>query len=329
MSWPAWIDELRERYLADEASVFVVDGVTDGGPARQLVQFLKRTREVVGVLRPAPLPSRLEFADFTDRTSFERLVKAADVLAGGPLAVSEADPSGALARIWRALSTSGVDQGWIVTDTERLVPAPRKRVDPIPGSPDLFAWPTHPVLRRSNNVVVFLANDAANVRHELLQGAALISIRGRTGAEPATTEAAAEAEPLDAVEAPAPPPRGVDEEALRAELEAALVSALVAHPEEHRPSRLPVMEAVARVVAARRPDRWGPLAFSLDPEGAPLVQGQGADAFLAAWRGDIALDASAGMLLRELRGGFSEQAPPPLDPTALGALVRRVGRLLA
>lgn len=334
MSWPGWIDELRERYLADEASVFVIDGVTDGEPAKQLVQFLKRTRQVVGVLRPAPPPSRLEFADFTDRTSFERLVKAADVLAGGALAVSEAEPSGALARIWRALSTQGVDQGWIVTDTERLVPAPRKRVDPIPGAPDLFAWARHPTLRQSNNVLVFLANDVANVRHELLDGAAHVSIAGRLhlgaeGAESASDPLTADTEDLLAtMEAPAPPPPVEPTDDLRADLEAALVHALVTHPEEHRPAKLPVMEAVARVVAARRPDRWGALSFSLDAEGAPLVQGPGADAFLAAWQADIALDASAGMLLKALPSAFSEQSPPALDGTGIGALVRRVGRLV-
>jgi hypothetical protein len=350
MSWPGWIDELKQRYLADEASVFVIDGVVDDEPARTLVQFLKQTREVVGVLRPAPPPARLEFADFIDRTKFERLVKAADVLAGGALAVSESDPSGALARIWRAMTTSGVDQGWIVTDTERLVPAPRKRVDPIPGAPELFAWPTHPTLRRSNNVLVFLTNDAANVRPELLEGAALISIADRVWSEPSTADTA---ELLDTVEAAAPAsqaaapgleaaapgleaaapgleaaPPAPTADPLRADLEAALSRALATHPAEHRPARLPVMDAVAQVVAARRPDRWGALTFALDAEGAPAVEGPGAEAFLEAWRGDIALDASAGMLLRAAAQPASEQGPPPLDATAVGALVRRVGRLL-
>ncbi len=87
------------------------------------------------------------------------------------------------------------------------------------------------------------------------------------------------------------------------------------------------MHAVARVVRTHRPELWGELAFGV-ADGEVSISGPGAQAFQDAWRRDIALDAAAGMLLKSLRGGFSEQAPPALDDTAVTALTKRVGRLL-
>lgn len=333
MSWPRWIDELKERYLADEANVFVVDGITDDrrwtvdgeslDAVKILVRFLRRTREVVGVLRPAPPPSRLEFADFTDRTRFENLVKAAAVLGGTAQALAENEPEQALGRIWQALGTAGTAQGWIVTDTERLVPAARKRVEPIPGAPALFAWARHPALRRSNNLVVFLASDASAVRAELLDGAGLVHARPGAAPTPAPDEVSTEESSADA-----PSPRARADEALREDLERALVDALVSWPEESRAARLPVMDAVARVLASHRPDRFAEVQLSTDAEGVVVAGGAGGDVFLAAWKGDVALDAAAAMLLKGVSGAFTASSPPPLDATATGALTRRVERLL-
>jgi hypothetical protein len=181
MAWPPWIEELRQRFVADEASAFLVHGEVvdpvwevDGerlDAVDVLVRFLRPTRQVVGILRPAPPPARLEFAEFTDRAKFDNLVRAYEVVEGRTDPLNEQDAEDALGRIWRALSTAGTDQAYLITDTDRLVPGHRKRLDPIPGAPDLLAWPTHPVLRRSNNVLVFLAPAPESVRSELVEGA--------------------------------------------------------------------------------------------------------------------------------------------------------------
>jgi hypothetical protein len=185
MGWPGWIEELRTRFLADEASAFLVHGDVTGkvwdidGEALDavevLIRFLRPTRPVIGILRPHPPPSRLEFADFTDRSKFENLVRAFEAVEGRTDHLGEQDPEQALGRIWRALSTAGTDQAYLVTGTERLVPSHRKRVDPIPGAPDLFAWPHHATLRRSNNVLVFLTADPSTVRAELRAAATEIA----------------------------------------------------------------------------------------------------------------------------------------------------------
>ncbi len=116
---------------------------------------------------------------------------------------------------------------------------------------------------------------------------------------------------------------------LRGELRQEVVRALITHPEEHRADRIPVMDAVACVLARRLPETLGALTFQLDDEGAVVVDGPGEEWFHSVWRGDIALDASASMLLKSLPSGFSAQARPHLDDTAVAALAKRVARILA
>lgn len=331
MTWPQWIEELKDRYLAEQGNVFLLVGKasvkqwTVGGEtldaATVLVRFLKRTREVVAVLRPAPLPSRLEFAEISDRQKFENLVKAYDLLQGRALPLLETEPHQALGRIWRALSTTGTHQGYIVTEAERLLPGHRKRIDPIPGAPELLTWPTDATLTRSNNILVFLASSLESVRAEFAESTIVIEL----------IEAPPPPPPSPRPPRPPPPevPAPSDGEApfdLESALRDALVEALSSQPAEHRAARLPVMSAVAQVVSQQRPDRWGTLSFSLDADGVAEVEGPGAEAFLEAWRGDVALDAAAGMLIKSLPTSFS--ADHGLDPTAIGALVRRVERLL-
>jgi len=187
MAWPGWIEELRARFLADEASAFLVHGqVTDDvwdvdgqtlDAVGVLVRFLRPTRPVIGILRPHPPPSRLEFAAFTDRAKFENLVRVYEAVEGRTDHLDEQDPEHALGRIWRALSTTGTDQAYVVTGADRIAPGHRKRVEPIPGAPDLFSWPRHATLRKSNNVMVFLVEDPATVRVELREAATSIEAR--------------------------------------------------------------------------------------------------------------------------------------------------------
>jgi hypothetical protein len=338
MTWPQWIEELKERYLADAGNVFLLIGPaqakrwTLGGETldavQVLIRFLKRTREVVAVLRPAPLPSRLEFADITDRQKFENLVKAYDLLQGRALPLVETEPHQALGRIWRALSTTGTPQAYLITETERLLPGHRRRVDPIPGAPELLGWPSEPTLTRSNNLMVFLAADRSAIRSEFADQAVCIELKQAAPPPPPVRDIAPPAlldqgEPDQAGEDGAAEPEAFD---LQAELREALVESLATMPAEYRAARLPVMAAVARVVRIVRPERWGELSFALDADGAPVVTGQGAETFLSAWRGDVALDAAAGMLVKSLPTSFSPEHG--LDGTAVGALTRRVDRLL-
>jgi len=381
MSWPRWTDELKDHYLGDEASAFLVVGdihaerwQVDGvslDAANVLVRYLARTRQVVGVLRNG-VAKGLRFSTFADEQKFDELVDAALMVTGNALALSPREPLEAMGRIWQALNTRGTDQAYMIVDVDKMVPGRRRRVDPIPGAPSLFDWPDHPVLRQSNNLLVFLAPSVDSVRSELAEACWVIDLS--TSGEPTAEQRAAMAhltqdvldddvsssegagpasEPAPASEAadvppqPSPPPTEPAAEAAAPEpaappapagplswedvvphLERALVAALVAHPEEHRPAKLPVMDAVALTMEGLGSVGWSGLTFSLDDEENAAVEGTGSDDFIAMWRGDIALDAAAGMLLKALRGGFSESAPPDLDETAVRALAKRITKKL-
>ncbi len=353
MSWPAWTEALKERFVADEASAFLVVGdihakswQVEGemlDAANVLVRLLARSRPVVGVLRTG-VGGGLRFPTFADEKKFDELVDAALLLSGTSAALSSREPVEALGRIWQALNTRGTDQAYMVVDVDNLLPRRRKRVDPIPTAPGIFEWAEHPVLRQSNNLVVFLASSLEAVRPELAQTCSVIRLDGT----PVLDEEAQQAlehlqEDVDAPSAvvaepsargvvppPAPPPVPVaiaGYEVLIPLLEKALVHALVLHPEEHRPAKLPVMQAVAEVMEQAGAG-WHGLSFALDEEGAAVVDGDGAADFLAMWKGDIALDAASGMLLKALTGGFSESNPPDLDETAMRALAKRVAKKL-
>ena len=350
MAWPEWIEELKRRYLADEANVFVLYGDIasatfdiDGerlGCVEVLRRFLSRSRPIVGVFRPWPHPSRLEFVGVHDRNRFENLVKAHDLLEGRTDALRETHPPEALARIWRALHTTGTDQAYVLLDAERLLPSHRRSVTPIPGAPSLAEWPMDSALRKSNNLIVLLTESENLVRPAFLDVTARIRVRApdaddtleevETG--PSVTPERPEPPPPPAtpVRAPVPsiPPDGPDVDDVRRDLEPTLLRTVLTHPVKHRAARLPVMDAVAQVIAHHRPAVWGTLVLGLDEEGEIEISGTGARRFLEAWRSDIALDAAAGMLLNNLDGTYTDQQPPPLDNTAVTALCKRIVKVI-
>ncbi len=348
MSWPAWTEALKERFVADEASAFLVVGdihakrwLVEGeslDAANVLVRLLARSRPVVGVLRTG-MAGGLRFSTFTDEKKFDELVDAAMLMSGAAVALSARLPMEALGRIWQALNTVGHDQAYMIVDIDNLLPRRRKRLDPVPTAPRLFDWPHHPTLRKSNNVVVFLATSLEALRPELVEACSVIRLDG-TPVLDETTAAALEhleedvgspsvvdvSSSVGAEPAAAPLP-AAGFEVLMPLLEKALVRALLDHPEEHRPKRLPVMKAVADVMEEGGAG-WRGLTFSLDDEGDVVVEGDGGADFLAMWKGDIALDAAGGMLLKALTGGFSAGHPPDLDETAMRALSKRVAKKL-
>lgn len=364
MHWPTWIDALKDRYLADEANVFVLHGAVDGttfpvGDEQLdcvgiLRRFLSRTRPVVGVLRPWPHPARIEFAGILDRTHFENLVKAHEFVTGRTDALQESEPTEALARIWRALDTVGTDQAYLITDAQRIAPGHRRRVDEIPGAPTLLQWPIDPGLRASNNLIALLVEDPRTLREELLERCAVIEVTAPAAPDLSTTPMplpdfedlsdtpeptlvptddlpAALDEPLAAEPEPTlvPPDPGLptDPESLHDGLKRALVRAFLTHDAGHRAALLPVMEATAEVLATHRPDLWGTLTFQLGEDRAPVVTGTGSDRFLPLWRGDITMDAAASMITRELP---TDGAPTVhhLDETGVRVLAKRIAKQL-
>lgn len=353
MGWPDWIDALREHYLADHGNVFLLHGAlgatfdVDGEPLDvigALVRFLGRTRQIIGVLRP---DEPLSFPHMGDQARFERMVNAREVVTGQRLPRDSTVTEDQLGLIWTSLCGTGVDQAFLVTDLDRILPGHRKRVEPIGAdAPPLWEWPRR--LHQSNDIVVLLAPTPELVRAEVVEAAVVIEVA--PPAPPRRIEApdvhadarsAADAEmdamfPDGAVREPASPPpppadSAPDGDELGDALADALQRTLPMHPVATWPSRLPVLHAVA-VVLADVDDRVGLIELALDDDGRPVGTGPGADWFFARWRADVALDAAAGMLLNGIEvpdGADHVTGPVPLDATAMSVLIKRLRRVLS
>lgn len=330
MSDPAWLEALKQAYLADQASVFLLHG---GGADLDdaLVAFLSRTREVVGLLSP---PAALRFPEIGDHGHFDRILAAVFLAEGRHVPLREDVPEQALARLWVAMADATTPQGYVVTGVDKLWPRQRKAPPPLAaGAPPIWEWPAHPRLRRSNHILLLVAANLDAVNEDLVAAAFSIAVGGASGRAPAgpttapAATAPAPAAPTDAEPAVDRAPRKaaepVSDELVEA-LARAVSGSLARHDETTRPSKLPILAAVAELAGART-GAPGALAWSLDEGGQPVATGDGAAAFLARWRADIALDAAAGMLIAKLGSGPVDG----LDPTALRALAKRVQRLLA
>ena len=321
-----WIDELKQRYLAGEGNVVLLHG--DVGPAlvQGLVDMLGATRQVVGVLTE----DGMEFPAFGDQARFEQLVSAAQLMAGSTDVLGRRKLEDTLGRVWFALQTDGTDCAFIVPDAHRFAPGRRRRHEDISGgAPPLIDWPLDPSLRRTNHLVVLLAPSADAIREELVERCITLEVAPEAlvpepAPEPVVAPAeldAAAAEPLPTPvpRTPAAPPAEPAED-LGPALEAAVGRHVVEATPEEIAAFLPVMRGVAEVISARAPNAYGAVALALE-EGSVVPTTSGAEAFLARWRGDIALGASASMIL----GG---EETGQLDPTGMRALTRRVGRWL-
>jgi hypothetical protein len=196
MSWPVWIEELKRRYLAGEASVFLLSGdVVEGrwsldGEAldapSMLRRFLERSKDIVGIFEPDPSlgadpvelrRSKLSFPGVQDYGMFKRLLSARFTLDGRSTAQRTDSVEEAMGLIWMALGSPGRSQAWILQDAGRIAPARRKRFPEYAhGAPALASWNRDTALRGSDNVVILLVEDASSVRADVLESLTLIEV---------------------------------------------------------------------------------------------------------------------------------------------------------
>ena len=327
-----WLENLKARYLADEASVFVLHGQL-AGTTEALVEMLSTSKDIVGVLRPG---ADVAFPLLEDMGRFNRLVSSEEVLTGRPReAIAHRTLPWNLGRIWLALGALGTSQAYIVEDLHLVVPHDKRFPAALGGgAPALAEWCGNRRIRNANHVLILLAPELDRVRRDVLEAASLIEVGAQRGVERAVapaSEALAKAAVVDAqveaavddisegLPASSPAPGVFDAEGLASLLEPQLVQTLLSHPPEHHASRLPVLEAVGTVLHQLAPERFGALTWSVDEDGKAVVSGGGGDELVALWRSDIALDASAGMLLKEA---------PKVSEVGLRALSRRLAKRL-
>lgn len=355
MSDPTWLEAIKDAYLADRASVFLLHGPgtadtwTLDGEERSFIDvlrtFLARSREVVGQMDP---PQALRFPGIGDVGRFERILSAAFLVAGAHLTLADDEPEQALAKIWIALSDANTPQGYVIGSVDTLYPAHRKRVLELAAdAPELWDWCTHDRLRKANHIVLLVARELSHVRPELIGAAETIEVRkaAARAPEPAVAPEAVAPEgvapepvrpqidtPAGEVDTatgsvgevpPSPSPvRGggeVDLDALVNDLNTAIRAAIASQDEELRAAKAPVMAGVATILGERTGSP-GALTWAVDEDGKAVASGDGADDFLARWRSDIALDASAGMVI----GKLGKDLPDRLDETGLRAMAKRL-----
>lgn len=238
MMWPQWIETLKERYLADQASVFVLHGAVASGRwsfagdavdcPELLRRFLERSRDMVGVLEwetaVVPAKPRLRFPGIEDRGRFARHLGARMVLDGVTEPLEPATAEKALGLMWLAMDTPGASQGWILTQAHRLAHA-RKRHAVQTGlkGPALDTWPKAPWLRESNNVVVLLVEDLSELSEALVSQCEVIEVPESAPAAAASPAAVQEPSTQNAM----------------AEIEAALAAAS-SEPDPYSLSRAPL-----------------------------------------------------------------------------------------
>lgn len=285
MTWPTWIDALKERYLADEGSVFVLHGdVVEGRWAYaggvvdcggMLRVFLERSRDVVGHLRvdtvSVPARMRLDFPGIGDRGAFTRRVEARMTLDKIARRADTTELPGALGLIWYGLQSQGIAQAWILHHGERLVPARKRHLAELAyGAPPLPTWNDDAALRASNNVVIVLAQDLGQVRSDLVDSAVVIEVPQSRAAPPPSA--------MDEVERALAERRAAPVAVSLADAEAEVEAALAADaddgvslrrrrdPEDLGPAPLPQVDAPAPT-----PHVPEPTPAPVSPEPAPDV----------------------------------------------------------
>ncbi len=181
MSWPPFIEELRRRYRADEANLFLLHGgVAEGrwdigGQAVDcltlLVRMLVQTREVLGVFDPGV---GLTFSTLEDELRFHRIVAARRTLDNQTRALDLDQLEDALVAIWTAVTTATTRQAFVILHAERL--AARSRLKLPDGVPAPVDWAGHPDLRATDNALLLLADDLPAVRTGLGSGLAEVTV---------------------------------------------------------------------------------------------------------------------------------------------------------
>ena len=321
MTWPAWLEAVRERYGSGQASVFVITGDLAGvwqheGASYDVralcVRMLEGTRDVIGTWS---MENGLTFHTPHDGMRFRRHVEARRLQEMRVAALSERDPWDALALVWSCGTHPGMRQGYLLTDAHQLAPVGSKagRWHTLPNkAPPLDGWPTAPALRDQDCLVLLFVNDK-KCRPELLElpGAAVITVPAPPAPvapppPPVAPPAPAMAEVGTAEGPPAPPKSGVDPE-LSQEILAALTEACARLLPGPWPDLAPAVQALGAVLERRAPDQ--------------VPAGTGADVAARWLSEDVSARLSAETALDAAAAG------QPMPEAAAAALARRYLRL--
>ena len=189
---PVWAQELRARYLAGEASMFLLHGnVRDVQPwdtgdgatrwldlRRFLEEFLGRTRDIVVYYN---LSQGLQFPDRVHEKRFQTAIDTRRVTEGrSPLAVLPRTPAKAVPLIEELITIPTRPSGVIIDFFEMI--APNSDVS-FMGTDDranlvsLQRWPTDPGFLQTDNLVILITEHLSDVSRRILASPQLATLQ--------------------------------------------------------------------------------------------------------------------------------------------------------
>lgn len=190
-SLPAWAASLRDRYLAGEASLFLLHGnVRDLQPWREddgirwiglpafLEQFLARTRDVLvryDVSRGLAFPDRVHERRFTQVVDARRALEGQHALPTLPR-----DIGGALEAIEAVITDPSQRSGVILDFFEMIAPradAAFLTLDDKAARVRLRRWSSDPAVLSTDNLVILVAESLADLSPDVVSSPQLVTIQ--------------------------------------------------------------------------------------------------------------------------------------------------------
>ena len=190
---PAWAQELRERYLAGESSLFLLHGNVrdlfawegaDGSisyiPLREFLErFLSRSKDIVAYYN---VSEGIEFPEKAMEGRFRRSVNALRATSGkAELAGALPKTPGEAMQLLESLFTDvGQNAGVVVDYVEMVVPAGDLSFMGDADKSNLVSfqrWASDPALLASDNLVILVAEQLTEVHRKVLSSPQLAVIR--------------------------------------------------------------------------------------------------------------------------------------------------------
>jgi ATP-dependent 26S proteasome regulatory subunit len=188
---PAWADELRHRYLAGEASLFVVHGNVrdlhvygngDGDLSYVSLRgffenFLGRTKDIVvyyNISQGFIFPDKAHERRFDSAMTARRMLDGQEALFSMPKA-----PGPAISLIEQLITTPTIAAGVIVDFFEMLAPAGNLSFMTTEDKSNLVSiqrWSTDPAFLSTDNLVVLVTEHLSDVSRRVISSPQLVSI---------------------------------------------------------------------------------------------------------------------------------------------------------
>jgi transitional endoplasmic reticulum ATPase len=188
---PAWTRELRDRYVAGEASLFLVhgsvrdlhaweqDGKTEWLDLRQFFErFLGRTRDIVASYN---VSQGFLFPDKSHEKRFQRAIDTKRALAGEDLLQQwPRSPGPAVGLIEELITDPSQASGVVIDYFETVAPAGDLSFASLEDKQSLVTvqrWSTDPAFLGTDNLVILVAEHLTDVARRVISSPQLVAIK--------------------------------------------------------------------------------------------------------------------------------------------------------